>query len=218
MSSKLRLGVLASGRGTNFFALLKAIKSGNLDAEAKVVISNKKRAGVLSIAEQNQIPGIFVSPKEFFNPDEYDIQLLNIFDKYGVDFIVLAGYLKLLSKGLVQKYRNRIINIHPALLPSFGGKGMYGHFVHHAVIERGCKVSGVTVHLVDEIYDHGPIILQRCVPVLENDTPESLAARVLEHEHKVFAEALQLFAENRVKIEKHRAIILDRSLTMDDRP
>lgn len=213
MSSKLSLGILASGRGTNFIAILKAIKSGTLDAEVKIVISNKMQAGVLSVAKQNQIPGIFVSPKEFYNPDDYDIQLGNIFEKYGCNFIVLAGYLKLLSKGLVQKYQNRILNIHPALLPSFGGKGMYGHFVHQAVIKRGCKVTGVTVHLIDEIYDHGPIILQRCVPVFEDDNPESLAARVLEQEHKIFAEALQLFAENRVKIENHRATILGRSLS-----
>jgi phosphoribosylglycinamide formyltransferase 1 len=211
MSTVLRLGVLASGRGSNFLSLINAIKDGRLNAEMKVLISNKKKAGTLSIAQENQIPDVFISPKTFLEPYEFDQQILETFKKFDVNFVVLAGYLKLLSKELVQAYKGRILNIHPALLPSFGGKGMYGHHVHESVINRGCKVSGVTVHLVDELYDHGPIVMQKCVPVLESDDPDLLAARVLVQEHKVFAEALQLFAEERVQINGQRAVILPKS-------
>jgi phosphoribosylglycinamide formyltransferase 1 len=211
MSTVLRLGVLASGRGSNFLSLINAIKDGQLNAEMKVLISNKKKAGALNIAQENQIPDVFISMKTFPEPYEFDQQVLDTFKKFDVNFVVLAGYLKLLSKELVQTYKNRILNIHPALLPSFGGKGMYGHHVHESVINRGCKVSGVTVHLVDELYDHGPIVMQKCVPVLENDDPDLLAARVLVQEHKVFAEALQLFAEERVQINGQRAVILPKS-------
>lgn len=208
MSTVLRLGVLASGRGSNFLSLINAIKAGRLNAEMKVLISNKKNAGALNIARENQIPDVFISPKRFNDLLEFDHQILETLKKYDVNFVVLAGYLKLLSIDLVRAYKNRILNIHPALLPSFGGKGMYGHHVHEAVINRGCKVSGVTVHLVDELYDHGPIVMQRCVPVLENDAPDTLAARVLIEEHKIFAEALQLFAEEKVQIDDRRAIII----------
>ena len=207
MSTVLRLGVLASGRGSNFLSLINAIKDGKLNAEMKVLICNKKNAGALTIAQENQIPNVFISPKKFADPIEFDQQVLDTFKKFDVNFVVLAGYLKLLSKKLVQVYKNRILNIHPALLPSFGGKGMYGHHIHESVINRGCKVSGVTVHLVDELYDHGPIVMQRCVPVLENDDPDSLATRVLVQEHKIFAEALQLFAEKRVQINGQQAFI-----------
>jgi phosphoribosylglycinamide formyltransferase-1 len=113
----------------------------------------------------------------------------------------------MISPVIIKKYRNRILNIHPALLPSFGGKGLYGHYVHEAVIEHGCKVSGVTVHLVDEKYDTGPIVLQKCVPVEEGDTPDMLAARILIQEHIVFAQALQLFAEDRITVKERRVII-----------
>jgi phosphoribosylglycinamide formyltransferase-1 len=121
-------------------------------------------------------------------------------NQYGANFIVLAGYLKMLSPFVVRKFKNRILNIHPALLPSFGGRGMYGIHVHEAVLEYGCKVSGVTVHLVDEAYDTGPPVLQRCVPVQDDDTPETLAARVLKIEHQIYNEALQLFAQGRIEI------------------
>jgi len=211
MSIVLRIGVLASGRGSNFLSLINAIKDGRLNAEMKVLISNKKNAGALNIACENQIPDVFISPKKFADTYEFDQQVLDTFQKYNVDFVVLAGYLKLLSKNLVFAYKNRILNIHPALLPSFGGKGMYGHHVHESLINRGCKVSGVTVHLVDTLYDHGPIVMQRSVPVLENDNPNSLSARILVQEHKIFAEALQLFAEERVQINGQRAVILSKS-------
>ncbi len=205
--SKLRLGVLASGRGSNFKAILAAIQRGRLDAEVCVLISNKNSAGVLSYATQSGIPAEYLSRNNFASHQEHDAELVKIFNKYRVNFVLLAGYLKFLTPELINYYPNRILNIHPALLPSFGGEGMYGVHVHNAVLKHGCKISGATVHLVDEIYDHGPIILQKSVPVFENDTEETLAARVLKVEHEIFPIALQLFAENRIRIHDNRALI-----------
>ncbi len=206
--AELKLGVLASGRGSNFAALIRAIQEGRLDAEMRVLISNRKSAGALDVARQHGIAAVYLSPKQYETPEDYDRALADILKKHGANFVALAGYMRYITPDFVRQFRNRITNIHPALLPSFGGKGMYGIHVHEAVLARGCKVSGVTVHLVDEQYDHGPIIMQRCVPVLEDDTPETLAARVLEQEHRIYAEALQLFAENRVRVEGLRARIL----------
>lgn len=203
----LKLGVLASGRGSNFEAILKNIKAGKLDATVRIVISNKSSAGVLEIARKNNIPAIRLSIKQFPDQQKFDAQLLKILSDHDVNFIALAGYLKMISPKVVRAYRNRILNIHPALLPSFGGKGYYGLRVHEAVLEYGCKVSGVTIHIVDEKYDAGPPVLQRCVPVLDDDTPESLAARVLKVEHQIYSEALQLFAENRVEVKGRRVVI-----------
>lgn len=205
--AELRLAVLASGRGSNFEAILKNIESGKLKAAIQVVVSNKASAGVLEVARHHQIPAIHISAKEFPQQEMFDEKLLAILGKYNANFVVLAGYLKMLSPSIIRAYKNRILNIHPALLPSFGGKGMYGHHVHQAVLDYGCKVTGVTVHLVDEQYDTGAPILQRCVPVLDDDDAESLAARVLKTEHQIFTEALQLFAEDRVELVGRRAEI-----------
>ncbi len=203
----LQLAVLASGRGSNFEAILNNIKQGKLDASIQVVISNKSSAGALEIARQNGIPAVYISRMEFPEQEQFDEQLLSILNQYRADFVILAGYLKMLSPLVVRKFKNRILNIHPALLPSFGGKGMYGLHVHEAVLEYGCKVSGVTVHMVDEAYDTGPPVLQRCVPVQQDDTPETLAARVLKIEHQIYTEALQLFAQERIEIVGRRVKI-----------
>ncbi|MDZ7260674.1 MAG: phosphoribosylglycinamide formyltransferase [candidate division KSB1 bacterium] len=207
----LKLAVLASGRGSNFEAILKAIESGKLNAQVQVAISNNSTAGALEIARNHGIPAIHLSHKQFSTPEEFDEQLLKILSEHQVELVVLAGYMKMLSPRVVQQFKNRILNIHPALLPSFGGKGLYGIHVHQAVLDYGCKVTGVTVHLVDETYDTGPPVLQRCVPVLDDDTPETLAARVLEVEHQVYAEALQLFAEGRVEVKGRRVRIKDKT-------
>lgn len=204
---KLQLGVLASGRGSNFEAILKNIQQKNLDASIQVVISNKASAGALEIARENNIPAVHISKKKFPEQTAFDEQLLSVLKSHQVNFVVLAGYLKMLSPIVVRHFKNRILNIHPALLPSFGGKGMYGRHVHQAVLDYGCRVSGVTVHLVDEEYDTGPPVLQRCVPVLEGDSADDLAARILKEEHKIFSEALQLFAEERIEIEGRRVKI-----------
>jgi len=204
---KLFLGIFASGRGTNFKAIIEAIQNGRLDAEVKVLISNKENAGALSIARDNGIPTSVVSRQNFASRDLFVKTLLSTLEKYGVNFIALAGYMKKIPPEVIAAYRNRILNIHPAILPLFCGKGMYGDRVHRAVLEQGCKVTGVTVHIVDEVYDHGPIVAQQCVPVKEKDTPESLAARVLRVEHEIYAKALQLFAEERVEVREGKAII-----------
>ncbi len=207
---RLQLGVLASGRGSNFESILKAIEEGRLLADARVLLSNRKSAGALEVAARHGVPALALSRKEFESDEAFDREIIRIFAQHGVNFVVLAGYLRLLTPALVHEFPNRILNIHPALLPAFGGKGMYGHHVHEAVLAHGCKVSGVTVHLVNEHYDAGPIVLQRCVPVAEGDTPEQLAARVLEQEHRVFAEALQLFAEERVFVEGRRVYVREK--------
>jgi phosphoribosylglycinamide formyltransferase 1 len=203
----LKLGVLASGRGSNFEAILNNIKSGKLKADVQVVISNKSDTGVLEIARVNNIPAVHLSSKVYPDQELFDEQLLKVLIDHDVNLIVLAGYLKMISPKIVRHFENRILNIHPALLPSFGGKGFYGLKVHQAVLDYGCKVTGVTVHLVDEKYDHGAPILQRCVPVLEGDTADILAHRVLETEHQIFTEALQLFAEGRVEIQGRKVIL-----------
>lgn len=204
---KLQLGVFASGRGSNFGAILEAVKDGNLDAEVKLLLTNNSEAGALSVAREYGVATAVVSKTDFEGRDRFIQAMLSTLARHGVEFIALAGYMKKIPSEVIAAYRNRIANIHPALLPSFGGQGMYGHHVHEAVIARGCKVTGVTVHIVDEVYDHGAIVMQRCVAVEEDDTPENLAARVLKIEHKLYAEALQLFAEGRVEVKGQRAVI-----------
>ena len=204
---KLQLGVLASGRGSNFKAILEAIEEGRLDADARLLLVNKRDAGALSIAREHDVPTVVVSKQEFDTRERFLETMLSTLNEHGVEFIALAGYMKKVPQEIISAYRHRIVNIHPALLPLFGGKGMYGHHVHEAVVERGCKVTGVTVHIVDEVYDHGPIVAQRCIPVEEEESPESLAARVLKIEHQLYAETLQLFAEDRVEVRGMRTII-----------
>jgi phosphoribosylglycinamide formyltransferase-1 len=204
---KLNLVVLASGGGTNLQAIIDNIEAGKLNAQIKAVISNNSKAGALERARNHNTPAIHLSHKQFATPEEFDEKLLSILKENETDFLVLAGYMKMLSPTVVRTYKNRILNIHPALLPSFGGSGMYGIHVHEAVIKAGVKVTGVTVHIVDEIYDHGAIVMQKTVPVLDDDTPESLAERVLKVEHQTYSEALQLFAEGKVEIKDNKAFI-----------
>jgi formyltetrahydrofolate-dependent phosphoribosylglycinamide formyltransferase len=207
----LELAVFASGRGSNFQAIYNAIQKGQLNARVKVVISNNADAGALDFARQHQVPAVHLSGKNYKNKTEFDDALLGILGQYETNFIVLAGYMKLIRPKIIQAFRHRILNIHPALLPAFGGKGMYGHLVHEGVLNYGCKVSGVTVHVVDEEYDHGPIVKQACVPVEENDTPDTLAARILKVEHQIYTESIQLFAEERVVVKNGRTFIKDKS-------
>ncbi len=204
----LRLAIFASGRGSNFQAILIAIAAHRLRAQVALCVSNRPEAGALQIARAAQIPVAVIEEKHFANASDYEAALAEQLAKHEVNFIALTGFMRKIPAGIVQQFRYRIVNIHPALLPSFGGKGMYGHRVHEAVLEYGCKVSGATVHLVDEEYDTGAPILQRSVPVLDDDTPETLAARVLEVEHRIYPEALQLFAEERIRIEGRSVHIL----------
>jgi phosphoribosylglycinamide formyltransferase-1 len=203
----LHVAVFGSGRGSNFNSILNSIQYKKLNAEIKVVVSNNSNAGILEIARNNNIPALHISQKQFLTENDFNSYLLQILEKYEINFIVLAGYMKIIHPILIQKYRNKIINIHPALIPSFCGKDMYGSKVHEAVINYGCKVTGVTVHLVDEEYDRGPIVMQRCVEVKNDDTPQSLAERVLKVEHEIYPEAIQLFAEDKISINNRKIII-----------
>ena len=206
----MRIAIFASGGGSNAEAIIRAASEGRLSAEVGLVVSNNADAGVLQRAKVLEVNYTTIDQRNFDSKESYISALFNVLDENGIDFIALAGYLKLVQPKLITKYKNKITNIHPALLPSFGGKGFYGKKVHEAVLEAGCKVSGVTVHLVSESYDRGPIISQLTVPVLEDDNPESLAARVLKVEHQIYPEALQLFAEGRVKVTNNIVKIIDK--------
>lgn len=197
----LNLAIFVSGRGSNFQAVLNAIAQKSLRARIAVLISDRSEAGALHIAQQ---AGIATEVLACRDEEKYEHTLRFVLQQREVNFIVLAGYLRKIPASLIRAYRGRIINIHPALLPSFGGKGMYGQHVHQAVLAYGCKVSGATVHFVEEEYDTGAPILQRCVRVHEDDTAETLAGRVLEVEHQILPEALQLFAEEKVQVEGRR--------------
>ncbi|MBN2000862.1 phosphoribosylglycinamide formyltransferase [candidate division KSB1 bacterium] len=203
----LRIAVFASGRGSNFEAILKNIKNGTVNAKVVAVISNKSSAGVLETARKENIPSFHLSDVHFNSLEEYTERLLQVLAEAKTELVVLAGYMKMVPPAIVRHYKYRMLNIHPALLPSFGGKGLYGHFVHEAVLEYGCKVSGVTVHMVDEEYDTGPPVMQKCVPVMEYDTPDTLAARVLVAEHEIYSTAIQLFAQDRIEIKGRKVVI-----------
>ncbi len=191
----LNIAVLGSGRGSNFQAILTAIQQGRISgAEIRVVISNNSGAGILEIARNNSLPAVHLSHRQFPTEDEFVDALLSLLSAHGVNFIVLAGYMRRIHPRVVEAYRRRIINIHPALLPRFGGPGMYGIHVHEAVIAAGERLSGATVHFVDEEYDHGSVVLQKTVLVAPDDTPETLAARVLGIEHEIYPEAIRRLA------------------------
>jgi phosphoribosylglycinamide formyltransferase-1 len=183
----VRLGVLASGRGSNLVALHEAIVRGDLPAEIAVVVSNNSSAGALAFARSRELPAVHVSTRTHADPGA---ALLDVFSRHAVDVVVLAGYMKLLDPRVVAAYRDHAVNIHPAPLPRFGGPGMYGARVHEAVLAAGVDTSGPTVHLVDEHYDGGEILAHRAVPVLPDDDVESLATRVLAAEHDVYWRAI----------------------------
>ena len=194
----LHIAVFGSGRGSNFKAILDAIHHGEIrNARIRLVISNNSEAGILRIAEMNSVPAFHISQKQFKAEEEFVSRILTELRNHEINFIVLAGYMKRLPPALINRFRNRIINIHPALLPKYGGEGMYGMHVHEAVLAARERISGATVHVVDEEYDNGAIVLQRELDVKPDDTPESLAARVLELEHRLYPEAIRLFAEGK---------------------
>lgn len=199
----LKLAVLVSGGGTNLQAIIDKIEDGMItNAKIEVVISNKKDAYALERARNHDISAECISPKEFNTRQEFNEALCNTLEQYEVDLIVLAGYLVIIPEVVVEKFRNRIINIHPSLIPSFCGAGFYGLKVHEAVLSRGNKVTGATVHFVDEGTDTGPIILQKAVNVKEDDTAEILQKRVMEEaEWNILPEAINLIANGKVKIE-----------------
>lgn len=200
---------MVSGGGTNLQALIDEINSGALqDVSIEIVISTRSDAYALERAKKHGIPEVSIVKKDYSDQATYEDALLEIIDSYNVDLLVLAGCLAIIPPKVVRKYRNRIINIHPSLIPAFSGSGYYGLKVHEAALARGVKVTGATVHFVDEGTDTGPIILQKPVEVLEGDDPESLQKRVMEEaEWKLLAEAIRLIAQNRLVIEGSRVKI-----------
>ena len=202
MRAKLNIAVFASGRGSNLKAIVDAIEAGTIsDAEIVLVVSNNSDAGALTIAKKHRIPALHLSGAQFRSNGEFCEKLLQELHNHRANIIVLAGYMKKVDPMIIRDFRNRIVNIHPALLPEFGGRGMYGMNVHRAVLASGTATSGASVHIVDEEYDRGRVLLQKKVPVLPDDTPETLAARVLELEHKLYPEALRLIAEGQLTLD-----------------
>ncbi len=201
-SLKLRIGVLASGRGSNLQAIIDASEHGKLDAEVVVVISDVSDAYALERAKKHGIPGFHINPKDFGNKKEYEGAIVNKLREHDIRLVVLAGYMRLVTKVLIAAFDGNIMNIHPALLPSF--KGLHAQ---QQALEYGVRYSGCSVHFVTVDVDGGPVILQAVVPVFDNDTEETLSARILEKEHVIYPEAVQLFAEGRLKREGKRVFI-----------
>ena len=204
-----KIAVFVSGGGSNFKVIHHQIIQGNILGKIVMVFSNNPNCGAIKFAEENSIPIFIINAARYPNPNTRDDSLLKTCLKAEIDLICLAGFMKMLPQNIVKQYEYRILNIHPGLLPEFGGKGFYGTRVHEAVINTGKRESGATVHFVDEIYDHGPIILQKKVEVMETDTPESLAARVLKLEHELFPEVVKAFCENKIIMENNKPKILE---------
>lgn len=197
----VKIAVLVSGNGSNLQAIIDSIEKGHIkNAAINVVISNKANAYALERAKNHGINTVFLDPCEY-DKDGYDRTILKILNQYNTDLLLLAGYFRLLGNEIIELYRNRVMNIHPSLLPAF--KGLHAQ---KQAFEYGVKVAGCTVHFVDEGLDSGPIILQRCVPVLPGDTEETLTARILEQEHIIYPEAVRLFTEGKLKIQGRNVV------------
>lgn len=206
----LRIAVLVSGGGTNLQAIMDAIDNGTItNTEIKVVISNNKNAYALERAAKKGIEHLSISPKDYADRAEFNRVFLEKLNTYQVDLVVLAGFLVVIPPEMIAEYKNRIINIHPSLIPSFCGTGYYGLKVHEGVLSRGVKVTGATVHFVDEGTDTGPIILQKAVEVLDDDTPEVLQRRVMEEaEWRILPKAIDLIANGKVVVEDKKTRII----------
>ncbi len=207
MSSPLCIGVLVSGNGTNLQAIIDACERGEIQAYVGVVISSKADAYALVRAEKHGIPKYVVRRRDYPGQLDYEKAMVEILIRHGVELVVLAGFMKILSPYFVEQFRGRIMNIHPSLIPAFCGKNFYGMKVHEAVIEAGVKVTGATIHFVDEKVDGGPIILQEPVYVEQTDTPETLAEKVHKVEHRLVVKAIKLFSEGKLQIVGRKVII-----------
>lgn len=207
----MKIAVLVSGGGTNLQAIIDAVREGKItDTEICLVLSNNKNAYALERAEKAGIPALSISPKEYDSRDKFNDAMLEAVRSSEAELVVLAGFLCVIPPKMVEAYPNRIINIHPSLIPSFCGTGYYGLKVHEAALERGVRVSGATVHFVDAGTDTGPIILQKAVEVLSSDTPGKLQLRIMEQaEWKILPEAIQLIVHGRVTVEGRRVIIAE---------
>jgi len=203
------IAIFVSGGGSNFMAIHHQIKQGKIPGEIVLVISNNPNCSAIEYANENSISHVIINETRYPNRHNRGELLIDTCLKAEINLICLAGYMKMLPPAFVKQYENKILNIHPGLLPEFGGKGFFGMRVHEAVINSGKRESGATVHFVDEIYDHGPIILQKKVEVLETDTAESLAARILKLEHELFPEVVKAFCENKIIMENNIPKILE---------
>lgn len=205
----LKIAVLVSGGGTNLQAIIDRIEDHTItNTKISVVISNKKDAFALERAKNHGIDARYISPKDFEKKEDFGQGLLDLIDSFDVDLIVLAGYLVIIPEALIQKYRNRIINIHPSLIPSFCGMGYYGLKVHQGVLDRGCRVTGATVHFVDEGADTGPIIMQKAVEVDTFDTPQTLQQKVMEEaEWIILPKTIDLIANQKLKMMDNKVVI-----------
>jgi phosphoribosylglycinamide formyltransferase-1 len=199
-----RIAVLLSGRGSNFRAILAAVREGRIDAGIALVLSNKAEAPGLASAREAGLETLFLDPKLFPSKEDYDAEIVRELNARDVDLVCLAGYMKILTPVFCRAFKNRILNIHPALLPAFPGL-----HVQQKAIDWGVRYSGCTVHFVAEEVDMGPIVLQAAIPVLQDDTEETLAARILIEEHRIYPEAVRLFFEGRIGIRGRRVFILD---------
>jgi len=203
----MRSAVFASGNGSNFQALLDRKSKGELNhVEFVLTVGNNSNAGAFERAKNHNIPTLHIAPSHFPTEKLYTERLLSVLIEAKIELIILAGYMKKIPPQIVDEYRNKILNIHPGLLPAFGGLGMYGSNVHKAVIDYGAKISGITVHFVDNEYDHGPIILQKPVPVMDDDDHQTLAARVLKAEHEHYWQAVEAVAAGRIKVVGRRVV------------
>lgn len=198
----LRLGFLASHGGSAMHAIVDACREGRLAADPRVVISNNRGSMALQQGAEAGLATYLLNGRTHPGPEDLDLAILEALRSHDVDLVVLSGYMKKIGPRTLDAYRNRILNVHPALLPKFGGKGMYGRYVHEAVLEAGERVTGVTIHIVDEEYDHGPVVAQRELPVRDDDTPESLAERVGELEGPLFVEALGAIARGELDLDR----------------
>ena len=201
---KLRLAVLASGRGSNLQAILNACHKGQINAEVVVVLSDKENALALERAKQKEIPALWVNPVDFSTREAYEEKLVQVINDFAVDYLLLAGFMRILSPVFIRGVTMPILNIHPSLLPAFSGLN-----AQRQALEYGVRYSGCTVHFVDEGVDTGPIILQAVVPVYTDDTEESLARRILQEEHQLYPKAIQLLSEGRIRCEGRKVIITE---------
>lgn len=197
---KMNLCFFASGSGSNVNAILSNIKNGNLNANPSLIITNNSKAGVVEKAKSNNIPYYHISNKTEPDDIKRTQKILELLSYYKVDLIILAGYMKLIPSEILSKYKNKILNIHPALLPKFGGKGMYGINVHNAVIKSGVKISGATVHIVNNEYDQGKILAQKTVDIDNSDTPETLQKKVLKAEHSLYSETINKIINKEIQL------------------
>lgn len=210
MSKKLRLGVLASGGGTNLQSIIDCCQDGSLDAEIAIVICNNPDAGALDRAARAGVLSQCINHREFASREDFDTAVVKALKEAGVELVVLAGFMRIITQTFIDAFPERVINIHPALLPAFPGL-----HVQKKALEYGARFSGCTVHFVDAGVDTGQIIIQAVVPILDSDTEESLSARILEQEHKIYPRAIQLIAEDRLRIEGRRVLTRD---TGDSQP